>query len=231
MRTLPIARQSAEIDEFLERLKSPTPATSAGAGRLIFALDATASRQPTWDKACQIQGEMFEATTAIGYLEIQLGYYRGFSECRVSRWLTSATELHAAMKGVSCVGGHTQIGRVLDHTIRETQKAKVGALVFVGDALEEPLDPLCQRAGELGKLGVPIFVFQEGHDPGVARVFRQLAQLSGGAYLEFDLAGIAVLKTLLGAIAVYATGGHAALESYAAKQGGEVLRLTSKLRR
>ena len=28
-------------------------------GRLLFALDATASRQPSWDRACQLQGQMW----------------------------------------------------------------------------------------------------------------------------------------------------------------------------
>jgi hypothetical protein len=223
------ARQTAEIDEFLEELKSPAPAPTTSAGRLVFALDATASRQPTWDQACQIQGEMFEATTSLGRLEIQLMFYRGFNECKASRWLTSAAELHAAMRAVSCIGGHTQIGRVLDHTIREAQKAKVGALIFVGDALEELPDPLCQQAGELGKLGVPMFVLQEGSAPDVTRIFKQLAHLSGGVHLGFDRAGVTVLKTLLGAIAVYATGGYQALVAYGDKKGGEMLRLTSQL--
>src|SRR5215469_13510383 len=93
--TLPAARQAAEIDEFLDQLKSPGPSPAAAAGRLIFALDATASREPAWDQACRIQGEMFEATTALGHLEIQLMFYRGFNECKASRWLSSAVELHA----------------------------------------------------------------------------------------------------------------------------------------
>ena len=63
-------------------------ASGGGRGRLIFALDATASREPTWDRACRIQGEMFEATAALGGLEIQLVFYRGFSECKASRWMT-----------------------------------------------------------------------------------------------------------------------------------------------
>jgi hypothetical protein len=57
------------------------PAEGEGAGshrrrarRLIFALDATASREPTWDSACRIQGEIFEATAAIGGLDLQLAY-------------------------------------------------------------------------------------------------------------------------------------------------------------
>jgi hypothetical protein len=226
--TLSTVQQSAEIDQFLEQLKTSAP--TKGSGRLIFALDATASRQPTWDQACQIQGEMFEATAALGRLNIQLVFYRGFNECKASRWLSTAAELHSAMRAVACLGGKTQIGRVLDHAIRETQKAKVGALVFVGDAFEEDLDPLCQKAGELGKLGTPIFLLQEGNAADVARGFRHMAQLSSGAHLAFDLAAIAALRTLLGAIAVFASGGYDALVDYG-KQHRAVLQLTTQLHR
>jgi hypothetical protein len=229
--SLPTTRSAAEIEQFLERLKTPEPLSSIGTGRLIFALDATASREAAWDQACQIQGELFEATAGIGGLEIQLVYYRGFNECRASRWVTTAGELHQLMRSVSCISGHTQIGRVLDHTIRETQGHKVDALVFCGDAMEEKVDQLCQSAGELGQLGTPIFTFHEGRDPTAAATFKQIASLSHGAYVAFDSTSADRLKVLLAAVAVYATGGHQALESYAAKQGGEVLRLTSQLRR
>jgi hypothetical protein len=220
------------IAAFIDKLKSAQPANgSSGRGRLIFALDATASRAPTWDGACRIQGEMFEATAALGGLDLQLVYYRGFNECKASRWLSTAADLHRVMRSVSCVGGHTQIGRVLTHAITETRRHKVNALVFVGDAIEEKPDDLCCHAGELGASGVPIFLFHEGFDPNAEGAFKQMASLSRGAYLAFDLAGISRLKELLGAIAVYATGNHAALAAYGAKKGGEVLRLTAQLHR
>jgi hypothetical protein len=135
------------------------------------------------------------------------------------------------MRSVHCVGGNTQIERVLTHTIRETGTRKVDALVFVGDAMEEKVDRLCCYAGELGALGVTIFIFQEGDLPDAAAAFKQMASLSRGAYLRFDLAGIDRLKQLLAAVAVYATAGIQALEAYGKKKGGEVLRLTSQLQR
>ena len=68
---LPTERHSAEVADFLDKLKqAPAAHTGGGRGRLIFALDATASREPTWDRACRIQGEMFEATAGLGGLEI-----------------------------------------------------------------------------------------------------------------------------------------------------------------
>jgi hypothetical protein len=227
---LPAKSHSAEIDAFLHDLqRAPPVRPGGGRGRLMFALDATASREPTWDRACRIQGEMFEATAALGGLDVKLVYYRGFSECKASRWMANAADLHRAMRAVSCIGGETQIERVLAHAIAENQKQKLGALVFVGDAMEENVDPLCQLAGELGLKGVPIFLFHEGGDPIAAKAFQQMAKLSRGAYLHFDLASADRLKDLLGAVAVYAAGGYRALTAYGEKKGGEVLRLTSQL--
>ena len=228
---LPTESHSAEVDAFLRDLqRAPAVRPGGGRGRLIFALDATASRQPSWDRACRIQGEMFEATAALGGLDVKLVYYRGFTECKSSRWMANAADLHRVMQAVSCLGGETQIERVLAHAIAENQKQRMGALVFVGDAMEEKVDRLCQLAGELGLKGVPIFLFHEGGDAVAAAAFQQMAKLSRGAYLRFDLASADRLKDLLGAVAVYAAGGYRALTAYGERKGGEVLRLTSQLR-
>jgi hypothetical protein len=230
MTTLPTARSGAEIDRFLEQLQTPASQPANGSGRLIIGLDATASREPTWDLACRIQGEMFEATAALGGLDIQLVFYRGYNECKSSRWVTSAAELHLLMRSVRCLGGRTQIAKILDHAIRESQAHRIGALVFVGDAMEEGADQLCHLAGELGRLGAPVFMFHEGNDRIAASTFKQIATLSNGAYVPFDSTSAERLKILLAAVAVYASGGYAALESYAKKQGGEVLRLAHQMR-
>jgi hypothetical protein len=229
-RQLPAASRSAEVDAFLRDLQRAPQRPPGGRGRLIFALDATASREPSWDRACRIQGEMFEATAALGGLDVKLVYYRGYSECKASRWMTNAADLHRAMRAVSCVGGETQIERVLAHALAETKRQRLGALVFVGDAMEESVDRLCRLAGELGLNGVPVFLFHEGNDPIAARAFQQIAKLSRGAYLRFDTASADRLKDLLGAVAVYAAGGYRALAAYGEKKGGEVLRLTMQLR-
>ena len=221
---------SGDVDAFLRNLRrAPPPPPSGGRGRLIFALDATASREPSWDRACRIQGEMFEATAALGGLDVKLVYYRGFNECQASRWMSNAAELHRVMRRVSCLGGETQIERVLAHALGETRTRRVNAVVFVGDAMEENVDRLCQLAGELGLNGVPIFLFHEGHDPVAARAFQQIAKLSRGAYLRFDAGSADRLRDLLGAVAVYAAGGYRALTAYGEKKGGEVLRLTAQL--
>ena len=70
------------------------------------------------------------------------------------------------MSRIDVRGGSTQIRKVLAHARDEAKRAKVGGLVFVGDAMEENPDRLAVLAGELALLGVKAFMFQEGHDPG-----------------------------------------------------------------
>jgi hypothetical protein len=227
---LPTAGKAAEVEAFLKEVKALGAVRPAsGRGRLVFALDATASRQAAWDRACRLQGEMFEATTAIGGLDVQLVFYRGFNECKASRWLNAAADLHRAMRSVSCVGGMTQIGRVLAHARDEAGANKVNALVFVGDAMEENVDKLCRLAGELGLLGVPVFVFHEGGDDIAGLAFRQIAKLSGGAYCPFDAGSAKQLRELLGAVAAYAAGGRPALVDYGKRTGGAALLLAKNV--
>jgi hypothetical protein len=192
-------------------------------------MDATASREPSWDHACQIQGEMFTETSALGGLAVQLLYYRGFGQCRASKWAVNPAQLLRFMTAVRCLGGATQIAKVLKHAISENGKGKVNALVFVGDAMEENVDALCHHAGELGLLNIPVFVFHEGGDPIAERAFRQIARLSGGVYCPFDSSSARQLKELLSAVAVYAAGGRQALLDYGRKKGGDALRLTHQL--
>lgn len=219
---------STEVDQFL-RQAAKIPVASAPRGRLIFALDATASRQPTWDRACQLQGDMFAAAAELGGLALQLIWYRGYGEFQIEPWLTDSTELQRRMTSVQCQGGLTQIGRVLEHAVRETRQHRVNALVLVGDCLEEPADPLCHLAGQLGLLGVPAFVFQEGHDHGAALGFREIARLTHGAYCAFDAGSARQLRELLSAVAVYAAGGRRALAEFGKHCGGLIQQLTHQL--
>ena len=205
---------SQEISNFLQQSKAITRFVDKQP-RLLFAIDATASRQPTWDSACHLQQEMFLATSKVATLSVQLCYYRGFAELKASRWLTDSAELARLMGRVRCEGGHTQIRRLLQHALKEHQKAPVRALVFIGDAIEESPDTLCDLAGQCGMRKLPLFLFQEGPDRAVQRTFKSMARLSGGAYAAFDAGSAERLAALLGAVASFAAGGRAALEKRA----------------
>ena len=138
-----------DIAAFVEAAKKvPAPAAS-GRGRLIFALDATMSRQPTWDLAQALQAKMFEAAAGLGGLDVQLVYFRGMDECRASNFVSGGKGLAELMSRIEVRGGSTQIRKVLAHARDEAKRAKVAVLVFVGDAMEENPDRLAVLAGEL----------------------------------------------------------------------------------
>jgi hypothetical protein len=231
----PAPSSRAELDAFLNQVKALGPAVStSGRGRLMFALDATMSRQPTWDQACVLQADMFHEASAAGGLDVQLVYYRGLAECRASLWMAEPQRLGELMSRIDCRGGQTQIAKVLAHARHESDKAKSGAkisaLVIVGDAMEESLDALCAGAGELGLRSVPTFMFQEGYDPVCEQAFREIARLTHGAYCRFAPGAADELRELLRAVAAYAAGGMKALADLQARRSSGALRLLEQLR-
>ena len=220
---------NAMVDSFLGEARRLAPVAAGDSRpRLVFALDATMSRQPTWDLACKLQGDMFESTAKVGGINVQLVYFRGFDECRASRWVAEPRALRDLMTRIDCRGGHTQIGRVLRHVASESGRSPVKVLVYVGDAMEEPIDDICAAAGQLGLLGVKAFMFQEGHDPVATGAFREVSRLTAGAYARFDARAPGVLADLLKAAAVYATGGIAGLTRLA-ERNGEARRLLTSM--
>jgi hypothetical protein len=220
----------AEVDAFLSRVQTIAPVSSDSRGRLIFAMDATMSRQPTWDLALGLQAEMFRAVKEVGRLDVQLLYFRGFGETRASKWVCDPEALARLMTKVSCQGGFTQIRKVLAHARREAELKKVNAVVYVGDCMEEDIDELSQRAGPLGLLGVPMFLFQEGREPKAEIAFKEIARLTRGAYCRFDAGSARQLRDLLAAVAVYAIGGHKTLRDYgAATNSTAAVRLLEQL--
>lgn len=222
-----LSSSTDDIDAFLQAVESaPAPRPVDGRGRLIFSLDATASRQLTWNRAMALQSDMFVKTRGIGELDVQLVYYRGYAECRASKWLRNADQVISMMRKVTCMAGTTQIGRVLKHAVAEARLAPVQALVFIGDCMEENIDPLGNLAGQCRLLGLPVFIFQEGNDPTASRAFAQLAELSGGAHCRFDESSSQQLGELLNAVAAYAAGGKKALlqlQQHGSRQAGLLL--------
>ncbi len=214
-----------DVAAFIAKMKTLAPAKGDARGRLIFAMDATMSRAPTWDMALKLQGDMFSAVQEVGGLDVQLVYFRGMGECRASKWVSNPAALARLMTSVSCHGGLTQIGKVLSHALDECKKQKVNALVYVGDCMEEQVDRLCARAGELTLLGVPVFLFQEGDDSAARSAFRDIARLTKGAWCRFDRGSAKQLRELLTAVAVYAAGGRKALAALSAGRDGAGARL------
>jgi len=229
----PAAKSSSkDVQDFLSRVAAmpKSPMATGEEARLIFALDATASRQPTWDIASQLQTEMFLSAQSLGGLNVQLCYFRGFGEFFYSDWQSNADDLLQIMQRIYCQAGATQLQRLLKHAVKENERQKIKAVIFIGDAMEENLDLLAQQAGRLGLLNIPLFMFQERGDPGARRAFMEMCRLSGGAYSQFDSGSAEQLRDLLQAVAVYAAGGLKALRDYSSRSGQSVKLLEQQLK-
>jgi hypothetical protein len=194
------ASDKAQVMEFLDKITARP--------RLIFALDATMSRQGVWDMACQLQNAMFAEVNKISGLEVQLLWYRGASECKASNWTRNANDLARAMRQIRVEGGYTQIGRMFAHIKKEHAQQPISCAILVGDAVEETPDVLFGAAQGLP----PLFLFQEGQDEKVAEVFKQLARITRGAHCQFDAGAARELADLLRAVARFAVGGVKALQ-------------------
>lgn len=211
--SLPPLPRSA-VERFLANARANPPAArTAPPHRILFALDATASREPTWDLAMNLHAELFQAAAETGRqtarpIAVQLAYYRGYNEFHTSPWSTSPADLLGCMTGVSCRGGLTRIERVLEHALRETRRDAIRAAVFVGDCCEEPAAKVVAAAGRLALFRLPFFVFQEGHDATAAEVFRAIARITGGAHMPFAPGSVARLRELFGVVARYAAEGR-----------------------
>lgn len=223
------AADSGAVTDFLQKVAAMPPVNPQRAGRLVFALDATASREATWDTAMQLQADMFSEAGSLGGLQMQLAYFKGIASFRASDWLTDSGQLLDQMTGIRCEAGITKIERLLEHVKREARQEKVHAVVYIGDSMEESHDVLCQRAGELGMLNVPLFMFQEGADPVARRCFMEMARLSNGAYSPFDQSSADQLRDLLKAVAVYASGGYRALADFSQRAHPAVQLLSRQL--
>jgi hypothetical protein len=200
---------SKRVDDFLAEFDPVKP-------RIIFGVDATASRQPTWDSAAMLQAQMFHAA---GNISAQLVYFRCWNgETRASQWFDNSAALADAMSKITCVAGHTQFEKVLKHAAREHAAKPIAALILISDSCEEEESALYAAAR---KLPVPVFMFQEGRNELVASIYARIAEVTGGALAQFDSSSAAKLSELLRAVAVFAQGGVKALEA----QGGAAARL------
>lgn len=197
------------LDEMLANLR---PSMQGMRGNLIVALDATASRQGTWDQATHLTSQMFKAVAATGALSMQVGYFRGDSTCAFSAWKDDPLTLMHTMQKIVCAGGLTQIRKVLEHAAKENAKQKVSAMIYIGDHVEEHGgDTRDMIAGLAHKLTMPVFVFQEGDEEFAGEVFKDIARITNGKYFKFAPESLPQLADVLATIAKFAVGGTKAL--------------------
>jgi hypothetical protein len=203
------------------------------AGRLIFGLDLTGSREPALKQARIATAAMFDAIKAIGTIELKLAYYRGTGECRESQWYADADILRRSMLQLSCETGNTQIAKLLRLALAQTET--IPAFVFVGDHCEENPEVLMGLAQMLRAHAVPLFMFHEcdDHDQRSLRakpLFRRMAELSGGMYVEFKPDSSETLRELLSNVAAFSAAGVEGVKRMALPRTSEARQLQGSLR-
>jgi hypothetical protein len=210
-------RQSKAVASATPRETLAKALAPSGRPRLLFAMDATASREPSWQLAQTITGAMFAAVP--GALDVALAYHGGGRLKEVTPFAADTRAFLDKVHTVQCEAGGTALTALLEAA---TTIARLKALIYVGDCFEEDPAVAGALAQQLRLKGVRVFVFhdttsqQQGYDVDGARaVFAQLAAVTSGVLLPFDADALDQVKALLEAIAVYAVGG---LKLLAARQ-------------
>lgn len=226
--------RTGAVDQFLDKVRNLPPAVRGQSGqysRIGFIIDATASRQTTWDMASQVQGEMLDTLSGINIpLSLQVLWFRGFQELKKTPWSSDGKKLAQLMSAVSCQAGQTQIERSLREILRQSRQQQIRAAVFIGDCCEEPEKPLLELAGKLALVNTPLFVFQEGHNQTASAVFDKICARSGGAWCQFSQSSPGMLLELLSAVAIFATGGAAALAQLPSPRHPETRQLLEQIK-
>ncbi len=179
--------------------------------RLVFAVDATASREPAWAAARQVTDALVQALP--GELDVALAVHGGSRVHTFTGFTSDARTLRDRAAGVTCQAGSTRLLPILSASLKQPA---VRVVVYIGDVLEESLAHGRPLADQMGAQGIKLFVLHDTADRSAQRyaeVFWDLAKRTGGCVLPFDPSAPGRLRDLLSAMAVYAVGGEKLLRA------------------
>jgi len=229
-----VSNDARKIDAALARIGQVEGLRRVGAhaGRLLFGLDLTGSREASLRQARIATTAMFDALKMIGAIAVKLVYYRGTNECRASAWHDDPRALSQTMQRLACENGNTQIARVLHLALEE--KGPIDGVVFVGDHSEDHSDTLLDLATRLGKRSIPLFIFHECADSDqrslhAKPLFKRMAEASGGVYVEFKPDSGTVLREMLSSVAALSAAGSQGVKQVAPAKTPEARQLQNRL--
>ena len=223
---LPAHKKSAFLDK-VKKAKSTAVAAQSSSKKalgaalnnkrvplLLFAMDATASREPAWAAAQKITSKMFEQIPAD--LRVALAYHSGGELKEVTPYTDNAKQFADKVHQVRCQAGATALNAILSNA---AQTRGLKALVYIGDCFEEDEQTAYDIAKQLKMTGTKCFFF---HDTscgsgwsvdGAREVFDNIVTITGGAVMDFNDQVIQESGDLLQAVAVFASVGKKALEN------------------
>ncbi|MCD8566387.1 MAG: VWA domain-containing protein [Alphaproteobacteria bacterium] len=189
-------------------------------GRVGFIIDATGSRESTWNEAQKIQTDMFSSVAGKGGLKLKLTHFGG-STLSVHEWMDDPNAVASKMKEVSCMLGLTQIIKALEAFLVDNPKEAASSIILVGDSFEENIEELGPFCEKLKNQGTKVFSFLEGDDLQAKQAFSMLSEKTGGAFAVFgkDMP----LEDLCQGVALMAVGGTAALRHLKNKAAAQTL--------
>jgi hypothetical protein len=174
--------------------------------RLVFAVDATASREPAWAAARKVTDALVKALP--GELDVALAVHGGSRVHTFTAFTSDATTLRDRAAGVTCEAGLTRLLPILSVSLKQPG---VRVVIYIGDVFEESVSQGRRLADAMGAQGAKLIVLHDTADPASRRdveVFWDLAKRTGGCVLPFDANAPGRLRDLLSAVAVYAVGGE-----------------------
>lgn len=172
--------------------------------RLVFGIDATASREPAWEAAKKITDSLF--TTLPGELDVALAVHGGGVVSMFSAFSSDVQRFRDLAAGVSCRAGHTQLVPLMQRT-REHPDVKV--FLYIGDCFEESEEEAYEAADALKARGIRAVMLHDASsgDMAARRVFEEIAKRTGGVCLDFYGGDRQAMKNIFEAVAVLAVGG------------------------
>ena len=191
--------------------------------RLVFAFDATASREPAWATARQVTDALVRALP--GELDVALAVHGGSRLHTFTDFSPDARTLRDRAAGISCVPGFTRMLPILSGSLK---RAGVRVVVYIGDVFEESLGQGRKIADAMAARGIKLIVLHDTSDHSArnhAEIFNDLARRTGGCVLPFDAGAPDKLRELLAALAVFAVGGTELLRQKRADMPGALVLL------
>jgi hypothetical protein len=196
----------AALPAALGHAEPPVDTGTPACPRLVFAVDATASREPAWAAAKQVTDALVKALP--GELDVALAVHGGSRVHTFTAFTDDANTLRDRAAGVTCQAGLTRLLPILATVVK---RPAVRVVVYIGDVFEESMHQGRRLADAMGTHGTKLIVLHDTSDPAARRdaeVFWDLVKRTGGCVLPFDASAPDLLRELLSAVAVYAVGGE-----------------------
>jgi len=183
-------------------------APTARRPRLVFAVDATASREATWRSAQKITARMFGVIPDA--LDVALAVHGGDDVHTFTEFSADVDVFRKQAAAVRCETGTTRLCEIMARTL---DAGGVRVMSYIGDAFEEDADEVLELADRFRLRGIQAVMLSDDADPEALAVFRQIAERTGGAVLDFRTGDTVLMGELLAGVATLAIGGRKLLEA------------------